>query len=194
MAVCPKCGGTNIQFQRETVGTFYNSSYKQTGVKRSWIFPSDIRKGRQTIDYKTVGFCGDCGYTWEIEKDGKRSAWRYFFFLILWPIALSMWFWKTQRCGWIKDGEPLYYRRHGLLSLLLARCPVKKQNMIQNQTLFGRRRMLIWISLNITLTETRYTSRIIEETARKFVSIHRMTQKELPCMSFPLTEPLRFIE
>ena len=126
MAVCPKCGGTNIQFQRETVGTSYNSSYKQTGVKRSWIFPSDIRKGRQTIDYKTVGFCGDCGYTWEIEKDGKRSGWRYFFFLILWPIALSMWFWKTQRCGWIKDGEPLYYRRHGLLFLLLARCPVKK--------------------------------------------------------------------
>ena len=95
MAVCPQCGGTNIQFQRETVGTSYNSSYKRTGVKRSWIFPSDIRKGRQTIDYKTVGFCGDCGYTWEIEKDRKRSGWRYLFFLILWPIALSMWFWKT---------------------------------------------------------------------------------------------------
>ena len=42
---CPKCGSSNIEFQRETQGEInnYNSKY---------------------IIKRTVGFCKDCGYTW----------------------------------------------------------------------------------------------------------------------------------
>lgn len=96
MAVCPKCGGNNIKFHREPVGTSYNSYYRKTGVKSSWIFPSGIRKGRRKIAYRTVGLCSDCGYTWEIDDDTQHSGWWYLFLLAIWPIALSVWFWKTK--------------------------------------------------------------------------------------------------
>ena len=95
MAVCPKCGGANIKFQREPVGTSYNSYYRRTGVKSSWIFPSGIRNGHRKIAYRTVGLCSDCGHTWEIESEVQHSGWWYLFLLAIWPIALSVWFWKT---------------------------------------------------------------------------------------------------
>ena len=95
MAVCPKCGGTNIKFHREPVGTSYNSYYRRTGVKSSWIFPAGIRNGHRKIAYRTVGLCSDCGHTWGIESDVQHSGWWYLFLLLIWPIALSVWFWKT---------------------------------------------------------------------------------------------------
>lgn len=95
MAVCPKCGGTNIKFHREPVGTSYNSYYRRTGVKSSWIFPASIRNGHRKIAYRTVGLCSDCGHTWGIESDVQHSGWQYLFLLLIWPIALSVWFWKT---------------------------------------------------------------------------------------------------
>ncbi|MCI8481002.1 MAG: hypothetical protein HFG08_09065 [Oscillibacter sp.] len=95
MAVCPKCGGANIKFHREPVGTSYNSYYRRTGVKSSWIFPSGIRNGHRKIAYRTVGLCSDCGHTWEIESEVQHSGWWYLFLLAIWPIALSVWFWKT---------------------------------------------------------------------------------------------------
>lgn len=75
MAVCPKCGGTNIKFHREPVGTSYNSYYRRTGVKSSWIFPAGIRNGHRKIAYRTVGLCSDCGHTWGIESDVQHSGW-----------------------------------------------------------------------------------------------------------------------
>lgn len=95
MAVCPKCGGANIKFHREPVGTSYNSYYRRTGVKSSWIFPAGIRNGHRKIAYRTVGLCSDCGHTWGIESDVQHSGWWYLFLLLIWPIALSVWFWKT---------------------------------------------------------------------------------------------------
>lgn len=95
MAVCPKCGGTNIKFHREPVGTSYNSYYRRTGVKSSWIFPAGIRNGHRKIAYRTVGLCSDCGHTWGIESDVQHSGWWYLFLLLIWPIALSVWFWRT---------------------------------------------------------------------------------------------------
>lgn len=95
MVVCPKCGGTNIKFHREPVGTSYNSYYRRTGVKSSWIFPAGIRNGHRKIAYRTVGLCSDCGHTWGIESDVQHSGWWYLFLLLIWPIALSVWFWRT---------------------------------------------------------------------------------------------------
>ena len=42
---CPKCGSSNIQFQRENQGEYR-------------------RKNGKTIVHRTVGFCKDCGHTW----------------------------------------------------------------------------------------------------------------------------------
>ncbi len=42
---CPKCGSSNIRFQRENHGEYR-------------------KKNGKTIVHKTVGFCQDCGYTW----------------------------------------------------------------------------------------------------------------------------------
>lgn len=95
MAICPKCGGSNIKFHREPVGTSYNSYYRRTGVKSSWIFPAGIRNGHRKIAYRTIGLCSDCGHTWGIEGGTQHSGWWYLFLLAIWPIALSVWFWKT---------------------------------------------------------------------------------------------------
>ncbi len=96
MAVCPKCGGNDVKFHREPVGASYNSYYRRTGVKSSWIFPAGIRNGQRKIAYRTVGLCADCGYTWSVEGEVQHSGWWYLFLLAIWPISLSVWFWKTK--------------------------------------------------------------------------------------------------
>jgi hypothetical protein len=109
MATCPKCGGTNVKFSREPVGVSYNSYYKRTGVKNSWIFPAGIRNGHRTISHRTVGLCADCGHTWEVVDEAQSSgcAWVLLlpFIILFWPISLSVWFWKTSAFRLGKKGR-----------------------------------------------------------------------------------------
>lgn len=99
MAACPKCSSNDVKFHREPAGTSYNSYYRRTGVKNSWILPAGIKNGRRKISHRTVGVCNDCGYTWEVAGESSNfNGWTLLFILICigaWPITLSVWFWRT---------------------------------------------------------------------------------------------------
>lgn len=99
MATCPKCNRNNVKFHREPTGTSYNSYYRRTGVKDSWVLPAGIKNGRRKISHRTVGVCSDCGYTWEVASESPGfNGWKLLFILICigaWPITLSVWFWRT---------------------------------------------------------------------------------------------------
>jgi len=58
-AGCPSCGSVNIKFTREKTGT----------VK--------TKKGSQSV-VRTVGLCGDCGYTWYPDQP-NATALNFFF-------------------------------------------------------------------------------------------------------------------
>ena len=77
---CPKCGSTNIRFNRENQGEVRDKNSKQ-------------------IIHRTVGYCQDCGYTWypnniEDEMPQKRKTWLWvlgwiFFFPA--PVMVLIW-------------------------------------------------------------------------------------------------------
>lgn len=93
---CPKCQSSNVKFRREKVGEVGKSSSYKNGLTKT-------RKGnsaRQSY-YRTVGVCQQCGYTWDPNsgadnKKGKGCLW-WFLMLCIWPIALSVWFYKTDK-------------------------------------------------------------------------------------------------
>ncbi len=72
---CPKCGSTNVAFERE----------KQGEVKN--------KKGTAVI-LKTVGVCKDCGHTWNVENSGtgkKRKTWLWVLgWIFIFPVPLTI--------------------------------------------------------------------------------------------------------
>lgn len=73
---CPKCGSTNISFEREKQGEMYGK--KGTAIIRA-----------------TVGVCKDCGYTWRTnitnEMPKKRRTWLWVLgWLCMFPIPLTI--------------------------------------------------------------------------------------------------------
>lgn len=75
-AGCPKCGSTNISFDRE----------KQGEVKG---------KGNMKIVRATVGVCKDCGYTWQPEDNDsaspKRKTWLWVLgWIFIFPVPLTI--------------------------------------------------------------------------------------------------------
>ena len=86
---CPKCGSSNVQFQRENQGEFRNANSKQ-------------------VVHRTVGFCKDCGYTWYpntsyLEPPKKRNTllwvlgWIFFF-----PAPVMVLIWRKKNTWDIK--------------------------------------------------------------------------------------------
>ena len=75
-AGCPKCGSTNISFNREKQGEVKDK--RGTAVLRS-----------------TVGVCKDCGYTWradsEIKPPKKRKTWLWVLgWICIFPVPLTI--------------------------------------------------------------------------------------------------------
>ena len=79
--ICPRCGSRNIKFRREEAGNKKSKTSKQ-------------------VYYRTVGICQDCGNTWnsnaESKKSGNGIGW-WILAIMFWPIALSVWFYKTDK-------------------------------------------------------------------------------------------------
>lgn len=90
MAVCPKCGGSNFRYELRSAGTRSRTNYYRTGVRRSWVIPAGRKTYRSQRQQKAVGMCADCGYIAQ-----ERSAWFYILCVLVWPIALSVWFYRS---------------------------------------------------------------------------------------------------
>ena len=94
---CPKCGSSNIQFKRERSSAKCSSS--GAGVKLSKNISVGGGGRNTTYDYRNIGFCKDCGHSWEVGMNGgvKHSIWWWILAIIFFPISLSIWFWKTDK-------------------------------------------------------------------------------------------------
>lgn len=96
---CPKCNSNAVKFQREKIGTVGSSQSRKTVL-------TETRKSNSVKQnaYRTVGICQNCGYTWDPNvsttdtstKKRKGCLW-WFLMLCIWPIALSVWFYKTDK-------------------------------------------------------------------------------------------------
>lgn len=71
---CPKCGSTNIKFNRENQG--------------------EVRgKNTKKIVHKTVGVCNDCGNTWylDVDEPKKRKTWLWVLgWVFIFPVPLTI--------------------------------------------------------------------------------------------------------
>ena len=74
MAVCPKCGGQNFQYELRSAGTYSQANYYRTGVKNSWIIPAGRKTRRSYRKQQTVGFCRDCGYVENKQEQAQGCA------------------------------------------------------------------------------------------------------------------------
>ena len=86
---CPKCGSNNIKFHREREGATYSRRYRRTGVKSSWIFPAGLSSGSRNYDYRTVGVCQNCGYTFTTTSSGNSGCLTYVLIFVVLVFLLS---------------------------------------------------------------------------------------------------------
>lgn len=86
---CPKCGSTNIKFNRENQGEIRGKNSKQ-------------------IVHRTVGFCQDCGHTWypnstynEVPKK-NNLVWWILGWLFFFPAPVMILIWRKKNTWDIK--------------------------------------------------------------------------------------------
>lgn len=91
-AGCPKCGSSNVTFNREKNGEFKGKN--GTAIIRS-----------------TVGFCKDCGYTWQTtEQKKKRKTWLWVLgWIFIFPLPLTLILLKK------KDMKPIL--KYGIIAI-----------------------------------------------------------------------------
>lgn len=85
---CPKCGGNNVTFKRERVGTATQSRSQKNVIGKG-------RTGHSVSQsaYRTVGICRNCGYTWNPNGSNKsgRKTWLWVLgWICIFPIPLTI--------------------------------------------------------------------------------------------------------
>ena len=100
MGKCPKCNCASVKFQREKVGSI-------GGVQSGRSIFTYTGKGSAVKQsaYRTIDICHNCGYTWDpnvneedaVAAKNSKSIWWWLLILCIWPIALSVWFYKTDK-------------------------------------------------------------------------------------------------
>lgn len=86
-AKCPRCNGNCVHFHRE----------KTTPVQQ--------KHAAVYTEYRTIGICQSCGFTWDPNSKPTNPAattnklnWVWWLLLFcLWPIWLSIWFYRTDK-------------------------------------------------------------------------------------------------
>lgn len=85
---CPKCGGNNVTFKRERVGTATQSRSQKNVIGKG-------RTGHSVSQsaYRTVGICQNCGYTWNPNgnnKSGKKTWLWVLGWICIFPVPLTI--------------------------------------------------------------------------------------------------------
>ncbi len=86
---CPKCGSSNIKFNRENQGELHGKNAKQ-------------------IIHRTVGFCQDCGHTWYPESTANEAPkknntiWWVLGWIFFFPAPVMILIWRKKNTWDIK--------------------------------------------------------------------------------------------
>ena len=89
VGTCPKCGGNNVSFKRERVGTATQSRSHKNVLGNG-------RTGQSVSQsaYRTVGLCQSCGYTWNPNGSSKSSGKKTWLWVLGWicifPVPLTI--------------------------------------------------------------------------------------------------------
>ena len=86
--VCPKCGGNNVTFKRERVGTATQSRSQKNVIGKGRTSQSVSQSA-----YRTVGLCQSCGYTWNPNggsKSGKKTWLWVLGWICIFPVPLTI--------------------------------------------------------------------------------------------------------
>lgn len=85
---CPKCGGNNVTFKRERVGTA-----TQRRSQKNVIGKGRTSQSVSQSAYRTVGLCQSCGYTWN-PNGGSKSSKQTWLWVLGWicifPVPLTI--------------------------------------------------------------------------------------------------------
>lgn len=95
MAICPNCGGENFHYQLRSAGTNSKTKYYRTGVRKSRVLPAGKMKHQSERKEQSVGICPDCGYIEKKQEKSRKADLSYLLYIFVWPILLSVWFFKT---------------------------------------------------------------------------------------------------
>lgn len=89
VGVCPKCGGNNVSFKRERVGT----ATQRTSNKNIIGTGRTGHSVSQSV-YRTIGVCQGCGYTWNPNAARHNSGKRIWLWVLGWicifPVPLTI--------------------------------------------------------------------------------------------------------
>ena len=89
VGVCPKCGGNNVSFKREWVGT----ATQRTSNKNIIGTGRTGHSVSQSV-YRTIGVCQGCGYTWNPNAARHNSGKRIWLWVLGWicifPVPLTI--------------------------------------------------------------------------------------------------------
>ena len=86
--VCPKCGGSNVTFKRERVGTATQSRSQKNVIGNGRTSHSVSQSA-----YRTVGLCQSCGYTWNPDggnKSGQKTWLWVLGWICIFPVPLTI--------------------------------------------------------------------------------------------------------
>lgn len=86
---CPKCGNSKITFKRERVGTA-----TQSRSRKNYIGTGRQGQSVSQSEYRTVGVCQNCGYTWNPNATNKGPGKKTWLWVLGWicifPLPLTI--------------------------------------------------------------------------------------------------------
>ncbi len=105
---CPKCGSSKIGFKRERSGT----NAKSTSRKK---YVGTGRKGtyNSTANYRTIGLCQSCGYTWspnsnssnQVSEKDQKLVLLIFGIVFIFPLPITILLLKNKKLNlWLRYG------------------------------------------------------------------------------------------
>lgn len=86
---CPKCGSSNIDFEREKVAT-----ERQYRSRKNYVGSGRHGKSVSQSTYRTIGVCQHCGYTWNPNANKSKSNSKTWLWVLGWilifPVPLTI--------------------------------------------------------------------------------------------------------
>lgn len=118
MAICPKCGSRSAKYVLRSAGTRSRSRNYRTGIQHSVLLSTGGKKYYSSRQHKTVGYCQNCGFTWDHIENQSSISPRFLLTAILYIFYFCVFYVLFVRIGfaiskdiasYIKDQLPGWF-------------------------------------------------------------------------------------